>query len=88
MGHNKTITIHNMNVYIIGPVIMSFNHVGNVMSFDDCDVTFYHNITLKSNDSGLQVIYLISSYIKVMEYAIITLLKNKYRNYLIIMNSV
>ena len=33
MGHNKTITIHNMNVYIIGPVIMSFNHGGNVMSF-------------------------------------------------------
>ena len=85
MGHNKfnVISIYNMNVHIIGPVIMSFNHAGNLMSFDNCDVTFYRNITLKSNDCILQVIYLISSYIKVMEYAIITLHKNKYHYYLI-----
>ena len=75
--HNL-ISINNMAVDIIGPVIISNNLVCNVIHFDKCDVSFYNNITIKSNNCGENVIYLKSSYIKMIEYANITFLNNRY----------
>ena len=77
------ISISNMVVSIIGPVIISSNLVLNVMHLEYCDITFYNNVTYKSNKC-VELIHLKSSYIKVMEHAIITLLKNKYRYGLIL----
>ena len=71
-------SIYNTTVKIIGPVIMSFNRGNMLIDFDYCDISFYRNITVKSNKCKGEVIYLKSSYIKVMEYAIITLSKNIY----------
>ena len=78
-GQNNLISINNMTVDIIGPVIISFNRVGNLVKFDKCDVSFYNNITIKSNSCKQNVIYLKSSYIKIIEYANITLLINRYQ---------
>ena len=76
----NVISIYNMAVDIIGPFIMSFNRAENMILFDHCDVSFSHNVTYKSNNcAGHGAIYLISSYIKVMEYANITLLKNRHQ---------
>ena len=71
------ISIYNMNVNMIGPVILSSNHAHTVMLLENCDTTFYNNITYKSNNC-IRVIYVKYSYIKVMEHANVTLLKNRY----------
>ena len=75
----NVISIRGMAVDIVGPVIMSFNRAHNIMLFDHCDISFSHNVTYASNNCGSQVIYLKSSYIKVMEYANISLLKNRHQ---------
>ena len=74
--HNL-ITITNMVVHLIGPVIISSNDMSSIMYFDSCEVIFHNNILIKSNNCK-QVITLLLTCIKVMEYANITLLKNKY----------
>ena len=76
------ISIYSMTVNMIGPVILSSNHAHTVMWLENCDITFYNNITYKSNNCN-EVIKLKSSYIKVMEHANITLLKNRYGSMLI-----
>ena len=83
--HNQynIISIHYMIVDIIGPIIISFNYANTLLSFDKCEVSHSHNITYKLNYCKFQVINLISSYIKVMEYATITLFKNQVKYNLI-----
>ena len=76
------ISISNMTVYISGPVIMSSNHVRNVVYFKSCDITFSKEIVFKSNNC-LQVINLESNYIKATEYTNITLAKNRHSGKLI-----
>ena len=76
------ISIYKMTVNIIGPVVISSNHAHTIMLLQHCDVTFYNNITYKSND-GMQIIYLKFSWIKIMENANITLLRNRYQFQLI-----
>ena len=71
-----------MVVHLIGPVTMSSNSVNSVMQFDSCEVIFQNYILIKSNNCG-QVITLQFSFIMVMEYTNITLLKNKHLNELI-----
>ena len=66
-----------MVVHLIGPVIMSSNIVMSVMFFDSCEVIFQKDILIKSNNCH-QVITLYSSFIKLMEYSNLTLLKNKH----------
>ena len=85
-GFNKRgniISIDNMAVDIIGPVIMSFNSANTIMFFHHCDIKFYNNITYESNKDLDQVIYLKYSYIQLTEYTTITFLKNRYTNTLI-----
>ena len=72
-----------MMVDIIGPVIFSFNHAHTVMFFQNCDIKFYKNITYTSNSCKEEVIYLKYSYIKILEYSSITLLKNQFGHKLI-----
>ena len=76
------LSINKMNVKIIGPVVISSNHAYRIMRLENCDTTFYNNITFKSNN-GARTIHLTSSLIKIMENANITLLKNKYKFQLI-----
>ena len=78
-NHYNVISIYNVAVNIIGPVIISFNNANNIIVLDHCEVSFSCNITYNSNKCARQIIYLISSYIKVMEYANITLLKNQHQ---------
>ena len=73
----RVFLIINMVVHLIGPVIMSSNIVMSVMFFDSCEVIFQKDILIKSNIC-LQVITLYSSFIKLMEYSNLTLLKNKH----------
>ena len=82
----NVMSICYMNVDLIGPIVISFNYANTIMSFDKCDVSHNCNVTYESNNCVLQVINLISSYIKVMEYATITLLKNQFKNNLISSN--
>ena len=77
------ISIKNMAVDVIGPVIMSFNSGNTIMLFDHCNIKFYNNITFKSNILLHQVIHLGYSYIQLTEYTTITFLKNRYDNTLI-----
>ena len=65
----------DMNVYIIGPVMISSNHAWSVIELHMCDVTFSNSITFKSNRCR-QVIRMLGTYIKVKEYTNITLTKN------------
>ena len=76
------LNIYNMTVKIIGPVVISSNNAHRIMRLEHCDVTFYNNITFKSNN-GAQTIHLISNLIKIMENANITLLRNRYKYQLI-----
>ena len=76
------LSINKMNVKIIGPVVISSNRAYRIMRLENCDTTFYNNITFKSNN-GARTIHLTSSLIKIMENANITLLKNKYKIQLI-----
>ena len=71
-----------MTVNIIGPVVISSNHAQTIMMLENCDLTFYNNITYKSNNDA-KIIYLKLSWIKIMENANITLLKNRYEEQLI-----
>ena len=85
-GFNKRgyiISINNMAVDVIGPVVMSFNSANTIMFFHHCDIKFYNNITYESNKYLDQVIYLKYSYIQLTEYTTITFLKNRYTNTLI-----
>ena len=72
-----------MTVNIIGPVVISSNRASSVMRLENCDITFYNNITYKSNN-GAQILYLKFSWIKIMENTNITLLKNRYQVRLIV----
>ena len=77
LNSDNLITISYANVYIIGSVIMSSNHAISILDFESCDVLVYKHILLKSNNCD-QVISLQFTCIKMMEYANITLFKNKY----------
>ena len=72
------ISIYEMTVNIIGPVVISSNLANTIMRLENCDVTFYNNVTYKSNN-GAQLIHIKFSWIKLMENANITLLKNRYQ---------
>ena len=72
----------DMNVNIIGPVMISSNHAWSVMEFYSCNVTFSNSITFKSNKCD-QVLQVLQSYIKVKEDTNITLTKNKLKKTLI-----
>ena len=89
-GHYKhkqydVLSIYKMTVNIIGPVVIASNHAETVMRLENCDITFYNNITYKSNN-GAQIIYLKFSWIKIMENTNITLLKNRYKYRLIVID--
>ena len=71
-----------MAVQLIGPVNISSNHAKSIMHFNSSEVLFHKNIIIKSN-SCHQVIALQFTFIKVMDYTNITLLKNKHLNKLI-----
>ena len=79
---SNLITIYYMSVHLIGPITIISNNARNMLHFDSCEIKFYNNIMIKSNNCG-QVITLRFTCIKVMEYTNITLLKNKYLNKLI-----
>ena len=78
-GHTELDVIHitNMVVSVIGPVIISMSTANKIVSFQYCDVSFSNNIIFKSNYCD-QVIYLQITYIKIMEYANISFIENKY----------
>ena len=78
----KIIAVSNMNVHLIGPLTISLNYATSIINFDSCDVLFHNNIIIKSNNC-YQVITLRFTYIKVMEYTNITVLKNKHHSKLI-----
>ena len=80
--YKTLLTIYKWTVKIIGPVIISSNKAHRIMRLEYCDVTFYNKITFKSNN-GARTIHLTSSFIKIMENANITLLKNRYKYRLI-----
>jgi len=82
-SHYITISIYYMMVDIIGSVIFSFNHAHTVMFFQNCDIKFYKNITYASNSCKGGVIFLKCSYIKILEYSNVTLLKNQFGHKLI-----
>ena len=82
-GTNKyddynVLSISQMAVNITGPVIMLSNYAQTIMQFKYCNVLFYNKITFESNSCN-QVMYLQSTYIKIMEYANISFFKNGYR---------
>ena len=74
---DKIISLSNMTVHLIGPLRLSLNQAVSIMHFDSCEVLFHNNIMIKSNTCH-QVITLLFTFIKVMEYTNITLLKNKH----------
>ena len=80
--HSDLMYFSDMNVNIIGPVMISSNHAWCVLEFYSCNVTFSNSITFKSNRCN-QVIRMLGTYIKVKEYTNITLTKNKSRTKLI-----
>ena len=71
-----------MTVHLIGPVIISSNHAKSIMHFESSNFLFDKSILIASNNC-YQVIALQFTFIKVMEYTNITLLKNKHLNKLI-----
>ena len=82
-GANKyndynVLSISQMAVNITGPIIMLSNHAQTMMQFKHCNVLFYNKITFESNGCN-QVMYLQSTYIKIMEYANISFFRNGYR---------
>ena len=79
---DKMISLTNMTVHLIGPITISSNIATTIMYFDSCEVFFHNNIMIKSNNCD-QVITLVFTCIKLMEYTNFTLLKNKHRNKLI-----
>ena len=86
-GHYKhkqydVLSIYKMTVNIIGPVVISSNHADTAMRLENSDITFYNNVTFKSNN-GEQILYLKFNRIKIMENANITLFKNRYKYRLI-----
>ena len=81
------IHITNMVVSVIGPVIVSINTADRIVLFQYCDVLFSKNIIFRSNYCD-QVIYLQITYIKIMEYANISFIDNKYYRELIKSESV
>ena len=78
----NVLSIYKMTVNIIGPVVISLNRAETLMRLENCDITLYNNITYKLNDV-VKIIYLKFSWIKIMENANITLLKNRYKDGLI-----
>ena len=80
-SHAELNLIHiiNMVVSVIGPVTLSVNIAHNIMLFQYCDVSFSKNIIFQSNHCT-QVIDLLLTYIKIMEYANISFIDNKYIN--------
>ena len=76
------IHISDMVVSVTGPVILSMNTAHNIVLFQQCDVSFSKNIIFKSNRCA-QVIELLLTYIKIMEYANISFIDNKYDKELI-----
>ena len=83
--HNRIydlIIISYMGVHIIGPVIITSNHVESIIYFISCEVSFYRDIMLVSNKCN-QLITLKFTYIRMMENSNITLFKNKILNKLI-----
>ena len=80
--NDDLIFISNMNVHIIGPVIITSNRAESIMYFKSCEVSFYRDIILVSNNC-YQLITLQFTFIKMMEYSNITLFKNNCRNKLI-----
>ena len=46
----NVLSIYKMTVNIIGPVVISINHAETVMWLENCDITFYNNITYKLNN--------------------------------------
>ena len=83
-SHAKLDLIHIVSaaVSVVGPVTLSMNAAYNIMLFQYCDLSFSKNITFKSNRCA-QVIDLLLTYIKIMEYANILLIDNKYDKELI-----
>ena len=67
---------------MVGPLTISLNQARSIMHFDSCEVFFHNNIMIKSNNCG-QVITLLFTCIKLMEYTNFTLLKNQHLNKLI-----
>ena len=82
ISNSDLIFISNMNVHIVGPVIITSNGAENIMYFISCEVSFYQDIILVSNNCN-QLITLKSTFVKMMEYSNITLFRNNYRNKLI-----
>ena len=80
--NDEMISLSNVTVHLIGPLTISFNEAETIMHFDSCEVLFHSNIMIKSNNCD-QVITLLFTFIKVMEYTNITLLKNKHLSKLI-----
>ena len=82
--HNQydVLSIYKMTVNIIGPVVILSNHADTAMRLENSDITFYNNVTFKSNN-GEQILYLKFNRIKIMENANITLFKNRYKYRLI-----
>ena len=72
----------NMVVHLIGPVTLASNSVRSVMRFVSCKLILHKDILIKSNNCKY-VITLEYTYIKMMEYTNVTLLKNKHFNKLI-----
>ena len=80
-AHEHSIAMFNMTVNLTGPVTISNNTAWNtaIMLFDSCDVLFNKEVTLKFNDCfKLIKVQSRESYIKVMEFANITLIDNRY----------
>ena len=77
INYDDLIFISNMSVHIIGPVIITSNHAKSIMYFKSCEVSFYEDVMLASNNC-YQLITLQSTCIKMMEYSNITLFKNNY----------
>jgi len=74
---SSIITISYVNVCIIGPVVMSSNYAFTILRFKSCDVLFHKHILLKSNNCD-QLVSLRFTYIKIMEYTNVTIVKNKH----------
>ena len=71
-------SITDMAVNITGPIIVSSNKAKAVIVFKQCDVSFYGNITFKSN-LCTTLLFLKSVYFKIMQYANLTFRNNRYR---------
>ena len=74
-GYSTIIYIYNMNINTTGSVILSSNDAHNIILFEKCDIIFHNKVIFKSNQCS-QVLYLQSTYIRIMEYANVTFLEN------------